>query len=132
MSNLAEHDAEQAAITAMCEAGECDHPECQKREFSVLLGVTVRAYGHATVMAKSAAEAAEILRTAAVDGTGAWDAANDVEWDTACEPSVIHIEDESGNLVVQCIDLSPPENAHGVISAEILAEMIEVDGGTVI
>ena len=28
MSNLATHEAEQAAITAMCEAGECDHPEC--------------------------------------------------------------------------------------------------------
>lgn len=30
MSNLAEHDAEQAAITAMCEAGQCDHPECHR------------------------------------------------------------------------------------------------------
>lgn len=30
MSNLAEHEAEQAAITALCAAGECDHPECQE------------------------------------------------------------------------------------------------------
>lgn len=28
MSNLEEHEAEQAEITALCEAGECDHPEC--------------------------------------------------------------------------------------------------------
>ncbi|MDP2047573.1 MAG: hypothetical protein Q8K33_01585 [Cypionkella sp.] len=28
MSNLEEHEAEQAAITAMCEAGTCDHPDC--------------------------------------------------------------------------------------------------------
>lgn len=29
MSTLEDHDAEQAAITALCEAGQCDHPECQ-------------------------------------------------------------------------------------------------------
>ena len=28
MSNLATHEAEQAAITAVCEAGACDHPDC--------------------------------------------------------------------------------------------------------
>lgn len=28
MSNLEEHDAEQAAITAACEAGTCGHTEC--------------------------------------------------------------------------------------------------------
>lgn len=31
MSNLEEHDVEQAAITALCEAGECDHPECKPK-----------------------------------------------------------------------------------------------------
>ena len=30
MSNLEEHDAEQAEITAICASGECDHPECQE------------------------------------------------------------------------------------------------------
>lgn len=30
MSTLEEHDAEQAMITAMCEAGTCDHPECHE------------------------------------------------------------------------------------------------------
>ena len=30
MSNLEDHNAEQAAITAACEAGTCDHPECHK------------------------------------------------------------------------------------------------------
>lgn len=30
MSTLEEHDAEQAMITAACEAGECDHPECHE------------------------------------------------------------------------------------------------------
>jgi hypothetical protein len=29
MSNLEDHDAEQAEITAACEAGTCDHPECK-------------------------------------------------------------------------------------------------------
>lgn len=28
MSNLATHEAEQAALTALCEAGECGHPHC--------------------------------------------------------------------------------------------------------
>ena len=28
MSNLATHEAEQAEITASCEAGTCDHPYC--------------------------------------------------------------------------------------------------------
>ncbi len=28
MSSLEEHEAEQAEITARCEAGECDHPDC--------------------------------------------------------------------------------------------------------
>jgi hypothetical protein len=28
MSNLETHEAEQAAITAACEAGTCDHPDC--------------------------------------------------------------------------------------------------------
>ena len=30
MSNLEEHEAEQAEITAQCETGACDHPECRK------------------------------------------------------------------------------------------------------
>lgn len=29
MANLEEHCADQAEITALCEAGACDHPECQ-------------------------------------------------------------------------------------------------------
>lgn len=29
MSNLATHEAEQAALTALCEAGECGHADCQ-------------------------------------------------------------------------------------------------------
>lgn len=32
MSNLREHEAEQARITAACEAGECDHPECHEEK----------------------------------------------------------------------------------------------------
>lgn len=31
MSNLAEHEAEQAAITYLCETGQCDHPECHDK-----------------------------------------------------------------------------------------------------
>ena len=30
MSSLAVHEAEQAAITALCESGDCDHHECQE------------------------------------------------------------------------------------------------------
>lgn len=30
MSNLATHEAEQAAITAACEAGVCQHPDCHQ------------------------------------------------------------------------------------------------------
>lgn len=29
MSSLEEHDAEQAAITALCDSGQCDHPDCK-------------------------------------------------------------------------------------------------------
>lgn len=29
MSNLGEHLAEQAALTALCEAGTCNHPDCK-------------------------------------------------------------------------------------------------------
>lgn len=29
MSNLATHEAEQAAITTSCEAGTCEHPDCK-------------------------------------------------------------------------------------------------------
>lgn len=32
MSSFEEHEAEQARITAECEAGECDHPECHEDE----------------------------------------------------------------------------------------------------
>lgn len=32
MSNLEVHEAEQAAITAMCEAGTCDHPDCKAKK----------------------------------------------------------------------------------------------------
>lgn len=28
MTTFAEHMADQAALTALCESGECDHPEC--------------------------------------------------------------------------------------------------------
>lgn len=35
MSNLEEHEAEQAAITAACEAGKCDHAECQPPRWDV-------------------------------------------------------------------------------------------------
>lgn len=35
MSSLEEHDAEQAEITAMCEAGTCDHPECHEEDFDI-------------------------------------------------------------------------------------------------
>jgi hypothetical protein len=32
MSNLQDHIAEQEAITAACEAGTCDHPECHESD----------------------------------------------------------------------------------------------------
>jgi len=36
MSNLEDHIAEQDAITARCEAGTCEHPECKTREHPVM------------------------------------------------------------------------------------------------
>lgn len=30
MSSQAEHDAEQAAISALCQSGKCDHPHCKE------------------------------------------------------------------------------------------------------
>lgn len=30
MTTFAEHMADQAALTALCESGECDHPECHE------------------------------------------------------------------------------------------------------
>jgi len=32
MSNETDHQAEQDAITAQCEAGTCDHPECHEEQ----------------------------------------------------------------------------------------------------
>ena len=34
MSNLEDHMAEQEAITARCEAGTCEHPECEAEDTS--------------------------------------------------------------------------------------------------
>lgn len=42
MSSLEEHDAEQAAITALCEAGLCDHPECHEDDEAVAPRDTLR------------------------------------------------------------------------------------------
>lgn len=45
MSNLATHEAEQAAITALCEAGKCGHPECKADHeylFDVKLFASIR------------------------------------------------------------------------------------------
>lgn len=126
MSNLQNHLAEQDEITAMCEAGECDHLECQKREYSVSLGVSVRAYGYATVLAKTPEEAAEIVRASASQQTGPWDAANQVEWDTASEPSILSITDEETDKEeIGNIDLSPANDPSAVIDASTLASIIK-------
>lgn len=39
MSNFATHEAEQAALTALCEVGACGHADCApvKRRFSVII-----------------------------------------------------------------------------------------------
>jgi len=125
MSNLAEHMDEQDEIAALCEAGECDHPECHQKEFTVLLGVTVRAYGHATVTASSAEEAAEIVRSTADQQTGPWDSANDPEWSTACEATILHIETTDGEVLAEDLALYPDDDAHAVIDAATLAELIK-------
>jgi hypothetical protein len=129
MSNLAEHMDEQDEITALCEAGKCDHPECHQKEFTVLLGISVRAYGHATITAKSAEEAAEIARAAAQEQTGPWDSANQIEWDTACEPTILHVTDEeTDEAVIGCIDLFPVDDPNAVISAHSLSDWIRRQG----
>lgn len=58
MSNFKEHEAEQAAITALCESGECDHPECNREKpvlktFEFTAAIAIRAYGTITVEAET-------------------------------------------------------------------------------
>jgi len=36
MSNLETHEAEQAEITAACEAGTCGHVDCDTRRFKIV------------------------------------------------------------------------------------------------
>lgn len=60
MSNLEEHDAEQAEITAMCESGECDHPECQVITYTLRVAMDVRAYGVANIEATCPEQAQEL------------------------------------------------------------------------
>lgn len=42
MSTLAEHLAEQASLTAACEAGACDHPGCRDAEPANRIHITER------------------------------------------------------------------------------------------
>ncbi len=72
MSTLATHETEQAALTALCEAGNCGHTDCQPQTeyaFDVKLFATIR------VKATSEAEARTLLRKhvdAADTNFGAW------------------------------------------------------------
>ncbi|GAB5434781.1 MAG: hypothetical protein EpisKO_41510 [Epibacterium sp.] len=122
----ANEDAAEGTSTALCKARRCDHPESQKREYSVALGISVRAYGHATVMAKTAEDAAEIVRASASQQTGPWDAAHEVDWSTANEPSILYVTDEETNEdEIGNIDLSPANEPCAVIDADTLASLIK-------
>lgn len=68
MSTLEEHDAEQAAITAQCEAGTCDHPECNALEWTVIVTRDVTASRAITVRAASEDAASEKALRIATDG----------------------------------------------------------------
>ena len=60
MSNLEEHEAEQARITAECEAGECDHPECHEAAYDITMSWHDQPEGgtfRTTVMAKDSDDA---------------------------------------------------------------------------
>jgi hypothetical protein len=125
----ANEDAAERTSKALCEAGECDHPECWSKEFTVLLGVSVRVYGHARVTANSAAEAAEIVRASATAQTGPWNSATDIDWSTANEPSILHVTDEeTGSEEIGTVDLSLADDPNSVISAGSLADWIRRQG----
>lgn len=68
MSTLEEHEAEQAAITAQCEAGTCDHPECNTLEWTVIVTRDVTASRAVTVRAANEDEASEKALRIANDG----------------------------------------------------------------
>lgn len=46
MSNLEEHLQEQAEITAACEAGTCDHPECEQERLKEKYRNAARAWAN--------------------------------------------------------------------------------------
>lgn len=93
-------------------------------QFTLTLAQTVRVYGEVTVNAETAEQAAEIARMHAADGNvkgNVWDNVTDVEYSTACEETIISIENEdSSDVFCDCIELT--DDAHNVISAEQLAK----------
>lgn len=125
MSSLEEHDAEQTEITAMCEAGECDHPECQKEDFEVLIAVTVPAYAYVTVPASSKAEAIELVRQDAErwgrpsgDKPNMFDDITDAEWSSQSEYRVVHITGDDEETDHCGIELTYDQDPQSIITAD--------------
>lgn len=130
MSSLEEHDAEQAEITAMCEAGECDHPECHEQDFETLIAVTVSAYAHVTVPALNRDAALEKVRADAErrgrpsgDEPNVFDDITDAEWSSECEHRVVHITAEGEETEHMCLELTGDLRDH-VIDKEVLTKRI--------
>jgi len=98
VSNLATHEAEQAALTALCEAGNCGHAECQPQTeyaFDVKLFATIR------VKATSEAEARTLLNeyvNAADANFGAWPNGDPITGEASVDddhPELIEINGEA-------------------------------------
>ncbi len=98
MSNFTTHEAEQAALTALCEAGNCDHAECKpltEYAFDVKLFATIR------VKATSEAEARALLNehvNAADANFGAWPNGEPITGEASVDddhPELIEINGEA-------------------------------------
>lgn len=98
MSTLATHEAEQAALTARCDAGSCGHADCHPQTdfaFDVKLFATIR------VKATTEAEARSLLRMhvdAADANFGAWPNGEPITGEVSIDddhPELIEINGEA-------------------------------------
>lgn len=110
-------------------------PAPEPREFTVSLGVSVRAYGTTTVMAHSMAEALEIVRAQteaynddAIQDQCVWDQVTDVDWGTQFDYTLLSISDDEGDEEdIDDIELCDPKKPYEVISADALRSLIEAE-----
>lgn len=111
-----------------------EHEGPDLRPFNVSLGVSVRAYGNATVMASSMAEAVEIVRRHALRDAmietiddiedNVWDQVSNCEWSTSSDYAILSVEDEEGDEeTIDDIDLCP-DGPETIIDAAHLRALV--------